>query len=58
MNKRLMAKTITRETKKEGQRKAKRQTTRKNQKKEKARSFHGGKLSPPRLPLMSLACKS
>jgi hypothetical protein len=32
-NKRLMAGTITRETKREGQKKAKRQTTRKNQKK-------------------------
>jgi hypothetical protein len=39
-----MARTITKETKKEGQRKDKRHTTCKNQKREKAHPSHGKKL--------------
>jgi hypothetical protein len=46
-NKRLTTETITRETKKEGQKKAKLSTTHKNQKKEKASPSCGSKLSHP-----------
>jgi hypothetical protein len=43
-----MARTITKETKKEGQGKAKRRTTQKNKKKkERASASHGRKLSHP-----------
>jgi hypothetical protein len=53
-----MVRTITRETKKEGQRKAKRCTTYMNPKKKKYNPFHDRKLSHPTTLLMSLACKS
>jgi len=46
-NKRSMARTITREEKREGQRKAKRSITYKNQNKKKVNPSHGRKLSHP-----------
>jgi hypothetical protein len=46
-NKRLMAGTIKREEKREGQRKAKRSITCRNQNKERVNPSHGRKLSYP-----------